>query len=151
MGKAGAGSVRRCRRDPWSERADRAVRPRHAEHDAIVREGRDGAARDPDLVGGRSLHQAGPAATARRRACAGRGILVRRRVPQGQQATDLGPLTVASSALSTTVRVRAAATSTSWISRRRRSSSESTQVAGAFALNATQARAVAPPHAADRS
>jgi hypothetical protein len=76
---------------PMAERADRAVRPRHAERDAVVREGRDGAARDPDLVGGRSLHQAGPAATARRRARAGRGVLVRRRVPQSQQATNLGP------------------------------------------------------------
>ncbi|KAL5650464.1 hypothetical protein ACJX0J_041273, partial [Zea mays] len=76
------------------ERADRAVRPRHAERDAVVREGRDGAARDPDLVGGRSLHQAGPAATARRRARAGRGVLVRRRVPQSQQATNLGVLRV---------------------------------------------------------
>ena len=72
-----------------AERADRAGRPRNAERNEVVREGRDGAASDPDLVGGRS-HQAGPA---RRRAwaCAGRGLMVRRRVPQSQQATNLGP------------------------------------------------------------
>jgi hypothetical protein len=64
-------------------RNDRAGRQGNSERDAVVREGAHGEARGPDLVGGRGHHQA---AAARRRARAGRGVLVRRRVPQSPQA-----------------------------------------------------------------
>ena len=49
--------TRRC----TAEEADRASRPGNAERDEVVREGGDGEARGPDLVGGRGLHQAGAA------------------------------------------------------------------------------------------
>ena len=54
-------------------RADRASCPGNLERDEVVRQGRDAEARDPDLVGGRDHQEAG---AARRRACAGRGVLV---------------------------------------------------------------------------
>jgi hypothetical protein len=64
-------------------RNDRAGRQGNSERDGVVREGAHGEARGPDLVGGRGHHQA---AATRRRARAGRGVMVRRRVPQSPQA-----------------------------------------------------------------
>ena len=73
------------------ERADRACRPGNAERAEVVREGRHGEARGPDLVGGRGLHQARAAG---RRARPGRGLLVRRRAPQSREADVVGVLRV---------------------------------------------------------
>jgi hypothetical protein len=89
-----------------SERADRACGPGNAERDEVVREDRDGEARGPDLVGGCSLHQA---VAAGRRARPGRGVLVRRRVPQGREVADLGVLRVQGARGGGRVQVRAGA------------------------------------------
>ncbi|PVH35896.1 hypothetical protein PAHAL_7G302000 [Panicum hallii] len=88
------------------ERADRACGPGNAERDEVVREDRDGEARGPDLVGGCSLHQA---VAAGRRARPGRGVLVRRRVPQGREVADLGVLRVQGARGGGRVQVRAGA------------------------------------------
>ena len=73
-------------------RTDRACCPRKPERHEVVRESRDGEARVPDLVGGRGGAQRQVAARRRRwQPCRpGRGDLARRRVPQSQQAGDMG-------------------------------------------------------------
>ena len=70
-----------------AERADRARCQGNSERGAVVREGWDGEARGPDLVGGRGRQQAG---AARRRARAGGGLLVQRRAPHRHQVSLLG-------------------------------------------------------------
>jgi hypothetical protein len=75
-----------------AERSDRARRQGNSERDEIVREGRDGEARDPDLVSGLGRQEA----AARRGACPGRGVLVRRRVPHRHQVWPLGTYTFSS-------------------------------------------------------
>ncbi|KAL5650466.1 hypothetical protein ACJX0J_041275, partial [Zea mays] len=69
-------------------RADGARRPRHSERDEVVRQVRHGEARGPDLVDGRRLQQA--AGKRRARARAGRGVLVRHRLPHRQKDWPLG-------------------------------------------------------------
>jgi hypothetical protein len=69
-----------------AEGRDRTGGARDPERDEVVRQGGDGEARRPDVVVGCCL----PPATARRRPCPRRGILVRRRVPQSQQERCLG-------------------------------------------------------------
>ena len=69
-----------------AEGAGRGRRPWNSERHEVVRESRDCEARGPNLFGGRGRHQA----VGRRRARAGRGLLVRRRVHHGQQVSLLG-------------------------------------------------------------
>jgi hypothetical protein len=69
-----------------AERRDRAGHARDPERDEVVRESGHGEARGPDIVGGSGLQ---PAA-ARRRPCLGRGVMVRRGVPQIQKERCLG-------------------------------------------------------------
>lgn len=76
--------------DCTAEGSDRGRCARDPERDEVVRESRDGEAGDPDVVGRRCVEAA---AAGRRRARAGRGVLVRRRLPQSPQATHLGTST----------------------------------------------------------
>jgi len=80
-------------------------RPWNSERHEVVRESRDCEARGPNLFGGRGSHQA----VGRRRARAGRGLLVRRRVHHGQQVSLLGVPGVQGVAGERGVQVRAGA------------------------------------------